>query len=266
MGKASAFPQEKYRTPTPNLTSRKTILNCFARQSPWERGKAAFTLAEVLITLGIIGVVAAMTLPALVGHYRKVEASSRLKKFVSSMEQAIRFSEAVNGDSKEWSKPATQFDNEGNIDYEAQGKVSKEFFMTYLAPYIKYTSIEDGKNTVDEDGNKSGTATTVYLADGSSFSFNNGGCMDIRFDINGVQKPNEFGKDRYAFVMCFSKSKRLSNCGSDKKAFCSYGTGRSGANNTRAKALADCTRNGYWCSSLLELDGWEFKEDYPYKL
>ena len=241
------------RTPTPN-------------PSPLERVRTAFTLAEVLITLGIIGVVAAMTLPALVGNYRKVEASSRLKKFVSSMEQAIRFSEAVNGDSKEWSKAATQYDNEGNVDYEAQGRVSKEFFMTYLAPYLKYASIEDGKNTVDEDGNKSGTATTVYLADGSSFSFSNGSCMDIQFDVNGSRKPDEFGKDKYVFLMCFSKSDRLYHCGSDKKAFCSYGTNRSGANNTREKALADCTRSGYWCSSLLEMDGWEFKEDYPYKL
>lgn len=33
--------------------------------------KKSFTLAEVLITLGIIGVVAAMTLPSLIGNYKK---------------------------------------------------------------------------------------------------------------------------------------------------------------------------------------------------
>ena len=43
--------------------------------------KQGFTLAEVLITLGIIGVVAALTLPSIVAHQRKVEDSSRLKKF-----------------------------------------------------------------------------------------------------------------------------------------------------------------------------------------
>lgn len=31
----------------------------------------AFTMAEVLITLGLIGVVAAMTFPRLMGHYQK---------------------------------------------------------------------------------------------------------------------------------------------------------------------------------------------------
>ena len=39
-----------------------------------------FTLAEVLITLGIIGVVSALTMPALVANYKKQEAVSKLKK------------------------------------------------------------------------------------------------------------------------------------------------------------------------------------------
>ena len=42
--------------------------------------KFAFTLAEVLITLGIIGVVAAMTMPALVANYQKTVTVNRLKK------------------------------------------------------------------------------------------------------------------------------------------------------------------------------------------
>lgn len=42
--------------------------------------KSAFTLAEVLITLGIIGVVAALTLPALMADYRAKELEVRFKK------------------------------------------------------------------------------------------------------------------------------------------------------------------------------------------
>ena len=41
--------------------------------------KNGFTLAEVLITIGIIGIVAAMTLPAVIGNYKKQEVVSRLK-------------------------------------------------------------------------------------------------------------------------------------------------------------------------------------------
>lgn len=43
------------------------------------------------------------------------------------MEQAILMSEMENGDSKEWFKASTQYDDEGDVDYDAQGKVSKEF-------------------------------------------------------------------------------------------------------------------------------------------
>ena len=60
---------------------------CLYRQEKFLRGHAgysgaAFTLAEVLITLGIIGIVAAMTLPALVGKYQKVQTVNQLKKFI----------------------------------------------------------------------------------------------------------------------------------------------------------------------------------------
>lgn len=58
----------------------------------------AFTLAEVLITLGIIGVVAALTLPNIVGYYKRKESSVRIKKFYSIMEQAIRLSEIDNAE------------------------------------------------------------------------------------------------------------------------------------------------------------------------
>ena len=45
--------------------------------------KKAFTLAEILITLGIIGVVAAMTIPTLVANYRTKALKSGFKKSYS---------------------------------------------------------------------------------------------------------------------------------------------------------------------------------------
>ena len=44
--------------------------------------RAAFTLAEVLITLGIIGVVAAMTMPSLITNYQKKVWTDQLKKLI----------------------------------------------------------------------------------------------------------------------------------------------------------------------------------------
>ncbi len=226
--------------------------------------KQAFTLAEVLITLGIIGVVAALTIPTLISNHKKIETSSRLKKFYSSMEQAIRLSEIDNGESTEWIKASTQKDENGNADFEANGKVSKEFFMTYLAPYFKYTKIVDGVNEIDKDGNKTGngTQTTVYLADGSYFFFNNGSCMDIIFDSNGNKLPNTWAKDQFTFYMCFTEASRKYVCGKSNKAFCT----KRNYYNSRTELLNACKTTPYYCSGLLEYESWEFPSDYPYKL
>ena len=62
----------------------------------------AFTLAEVLITLGIIGVVAAMTLPSLMNKIQKRDTAARLKKFYSAMNQAINRSTVDNGEPRYW--------------------------------------------------------------------------------------------------------------------------------------------------------------------
>ena len=60
--------------------------------------KIAFTLAEVLITLGIIGVVAAMTMPALIGNYQKKQTVSALQKAYTTLAQAVKLSELSNGE------------------------------------------------------------------------------------------------------------------------------------------------------------------------
>ena len=64
--------------------------------------KLAFTMAEVLITLGVIGIVAAMTLPALIGNYKKKVTVTRLQRTYTVLAQAFERSRADNGDPSEW--------------------------------------------------------------------------------------------------------------------------------------------------------------------
>ena len=66
--------------------------------APCGRGKkAAFTLAEVLITLGVIGVVAAMTIPTLMANIRGQQYRSQFKKTLSTLNQAVRMNKAQYG-------------------------------------------------------------------------------------------------------------------------------------------------------------------------
>lgn len=83
--------------------------------------KKAFTLAEVLITLGIIGVVAALTMPMLIGHFEKTTTTTKLKKFYSVMAQATDKAMSENGDWSTW-------------DYSLS---AKDFFNKYYASNLK---------------------------------------------------------------------------------------------------------------------------------
>ena len=60
--------------------------------------KKAFTLSEVLITLGIIGMVAALTMPAVIANYQKQETVSRLQKVYSVLSQAVKRAELSEGE------------------------------------------------------------------------------------------------------------------------------------------------------------------------
>ncbi len=204
----------------------------------------AFTLAEVLITLGIIGVVAAMTMPSLIQNYKKQEATARLKKFSSMMQQAIIMSEMENGDMTDWTYTATS-------DTVTNSMTTKEFFMAYFAKYIKYISTEDNTGV-----NK---WFQVNLPDGTYFQMYKGGCVDFFFDINGTKYPNREGRDIFRFLACPATQ----NFCSGKGGWCSYYTEY---DTTREKRLTNCKQSAMYCSGLLEYDNWEFKSDYPYRL
>lgn len=119
--------------------------------------KSGFTLAEVLITLGIIGVVAAMTMPALIQKHRKQIVETRLQKFYSSINQAIQMAEVKYGDKIYWAPKNTD-----------------EFWNVYIKPYLKYTDVEN----VTEDGSLNAKQYLIKLPDGSGF------IMDIYYNTN----------------------------------------------------------------------------------
>ena len=61
--------------------------------------KKGFTLAEVLITLAIIGIVAALTIPSVISNYQQQEFKTGLKKAVSVLNEAIQTNIAVDGET-----------------------------------------------------------------------------------------------------------------------------------------------------------------------
>ncbi len=221
--------------------------------------KNAFTLAEVLITLGIIGIVAALTLPAITANTRKKEASSRLKKFYSTMQQAIMRSEVDNSESIYWNKTAEIKDETGTSDQTANAEESEKFFYSYIEPYIKYIQIK--KKTNDEADKDLTFELKVTMADGTTMYWHNGSCIDMTIDVNGDRNPNKSGYDRFTFLLCMENAAE-GHCGGNKH-FCSYIPAKA---QTRKEALSRCKTTPAYCSTLLLYDDWEFKDDYPYRI
>lgn len=228
--------------------------------------KNAFTLAEVLITLGIIGVVAAMTLPALVQKHRKLEATSRLKKFVSTMEQAILFAENNNGTrAYQWTDIDEYAEDIAENPQLAQD-LTYAYWNKYFSPYVKSLKVEKGVFVESEDKDTNNTKNTkVYFADGSTLYLHFGHCIDLNFDINGERLPNEKGKDIFLFFIATNKSYKKTT---EHELYRnkSFAPVYMPVYNTREKAFNACKQSTSYCSSLLQYDNWEFKADYPYKL
>ena len=222
--------------------------------------KAAFTLAEVLITLAIIGIMATLTIPNLIQSYKKTEYSSKLKKFYSTMQQAIQMSQLDNGLLENWEFQTSIADEEGNRDYDANHEYEKAWLSKYILPYMKYNKISDGSYSPETDTEEAiHIPVTIYLNDGSTFSTFLGSCMDIIYDVNGAGAPNTTGQDQYRYTFCFSNSGP--QVGS--QGFHTYLYNRV---TSRQNALELCKTQPAYCSNLLRYDNWEFKDDYPYKL
>ena len=220
--------------------------------------KTAFTLAEILITLGIIGVVAAMTIPNLITAHQKKTASAALKRAVSTINQAIRLSEEENGEVEIWDKTLEP----------------KEFINRYFAPYIKISKIcnnnqECGYNPTYAWKNLRGKYEHYYsptyqnrrafitmdgiiytysVISGSAVELNNDRIIII--DVNGNKKPNQHGKDVF-FLYRQEEKNSVIPYGADK----SY---------NEIKKSCSKTGDGLYCGALIQRSGGDIPSGYPW--
>lgn len=171
--------------------------------------RQAFTLAEVLITLGIIGIVAALTIPSLIGKYREKQTVSAVKTAYSIFSQAyLRLTEDYPDLSQ-------------MVDADATPKENAQFLLNELTKYIKTARRCDqdkycmGEKYItlsgtplpepDNSWDKTRNIETGALANGMTFWVLNSNDMDgeyagqLGIDINGNKKPNQLGVDFFFF-------------------------------------------------------------------
>ena len=166
-----------------------------------------FTLAEVLITLGIIGVVAAMTMPTLMNSTQGAQYKAAYKKALSAISQAVTLNVALD----EW--------NFADLDastYKLEDMLKSRMNVVRTESGT-FTGVKgDYEVTGDPNGLGASTTTNIGTADNTTLFFNDGIMFTYKtadakkctsdatvgtvkrctgfIDVNGIKAPNKFVK------------------------------------------------------------------------
>lgn len=218
--------------------------------------KSGFTLAEVLITLGIIGVVAAITLPTMIKNYQKQVTASKLKKVYTVLNQAFKLSETQHGEYQYWEN--------------AEDIGANEYFNKYLHPYMKVLKVCNSyydckyKNQYPWKLSNGDMYQYSFLSQNSRVAFivTDGILINIFIqsgenyehidnkifvDLNGGEGVNTFGKDVFIFQRTPSGLIQPYGIGSNQTV----------TNNS-------CKNTGEYCALKIMQDGWKIAPDYPW--
>ena len=234
----------------------------------FSRKRFAFTLAEVLITLGIIGVVASMTLPVVVQKCKNIIVETRLKKVYTIMNQAIQRAEADYGAKEDW-----DFSDEN-------------FWNKYFAPYIKVVKIErikdnnytynkiylpDGSLLIskymqvvkDENDNESEVMNVGYGSNADYFFYPNA----KNFNMNTFSDYSDSGKNFFIFRFAQNVTTDYFHY---RKGFMPYAHGlHQNFDNMYEGGNFSCNKNSYYncyCTFAIMQNGWKIPKDYPFKV
>lgn len=182
--------------------------------------RKAFTLAEVLITAGIIGVVAALTISSIVSHYQEKQTISQLKKSYSLLSQAFASAINDNGTIDGWCERG---------DFDACSVIMNDIIQPYFSVVRKCFSLD--KKCFSYSFKQLNTSRTVVphmkkyqflVNDGASFmiaawagdNYTENWCRNslsdtrnpylyncgvVYVDINGPKRPNVLGRDVFIF-------------------------------------------------------------------
>jgi prepilin-type N-terminal cleavage/methylation domain-containing protein len=220
--------------------------------------KPAFTLAEVLITLGIIGVVAAMTIPTLINNYQKKQTVVKLQKAISIWNNVYKASVDENGE------PTV----EEQVTY-----TPKKLWEIYYAPYITATTCnsysECGYSKLNPFTRMNNTTALfqfrstvnigIYTNDGFFYDYQfRGGSGNIdtitsrvlHVDVNGPKGPNKYGIDVFMLLPYES--------GNGFYPACSTYTNEAIDNDCRVGGM------GYCCAEKIRRAGWQIDKSYPW--
>lgn len=220
----------------------------------------AFTLAEVLITLTIIGVVAVLVMQTIIAPYQKMVTEVQLKKAYSLLVNAG--TQALADENFNYTPPEVYEVKMEENDYYG-------IFAAYFAPYMNAKEIKS--KAVDwYPTTPAGMAVYYLLFSKGCYQINNG--MSFRMvnhsnnyfyivvDLNGKSGPNRVGRDVFYFALHFTDN----GVKIDGKVL--------GVNNytTMKQLIRRCGKEenewsgGSTCTEIIMRNDWKIPDDYPW--
>ncbi len=203
--------------------------------------KMAFTLAEVLITLGIIGTVAAMTIPTIVKNIDDFQYKSALKKNYSILSGVYSSIQQENSTFQDGLTECTSVDKhtcfknilKTHLRYAKECDSAATLGVCF--PQVIY---QMNGNVAPESDFHGGEAAGLILSDGTMVQIwldgaicpeprgsISGECGWVTIDVNGFKKPNQWGKDIYNFMFYKDKLRPTGSEGDGSHCSEDYGYG-----------------------------------------
>lgn len=206
----------------------------------------AFTLAEVLITLGIIGIVAEMTIPTLMQDTQERVAVVKLLKFNATLQQAVELWKQDIGCTEDAysclvpqglpDQVCSDFDQISKFMRISQniGFGTADWLPAQTLNY--YGDAQTGP--AGGVSNLSSGTCKYMLQDGTSFTMDVDPIgFSIYVDVNGKKPPNRMGKDTFPFMVGYGTGKDVDyraysgDAVRNTSGFCGLANGPCDANN-----------------------------------
>ena len=237
--------------------------NRFIFKNSFSLKKHSFTLSEILITLVVIGIIAAFTVPVLINNHKRQVVETRLKYSYSLLNQVVKFAQSEYGEINSWNFEQT----------------TEEFVKQYFMPYLTSELKDDGSNSIFSYFlltfvNGIQWRITLHPYDEPR---NEPANILIAVDINGQNKPNKFGRDKFIFYITgggasffnAAEGNTMRNVPGAGVYYDGYGYPKNTLLNDTYRGCKEKGGHSYtgaFCTALIANNGWKIPDNYPLKL